>query len=233
MSDNTVYVTLDTDWAPDSLIDFSLDFLHKYQVQSTFFATNRTDVLLQSDPDVVEVGLHPNYTNLDTVESTLADLKDIYPDAHGVRSHTLLHGSRFNKLYQRLNMSWTSNYLAMFSRNIQPITNPGMIEYPVYFMDDAYLLMYTGADKFKVSSLQLETAGMKILAFHPIHIFLNTGTIEHYEKAKSSLHDFSKLKQLVNSGPGIRTLFMEVLDYLQGSSTLTLSEIALQPDNQR
>jgi hypothetical protein len=125
-------------------------------------------------------------------------------------------------ILQELEIRSTSNYLAFLCKNLVPIVQPfGVIEYPIYFMDDAYELMYDGDDKYQLSSLDLNSPGIKILAFHPIHIFLNTNSIQQYKKSKHYHNDPDKLREFVNHGPGIGDLYKALIEFIAATSIKT------------
>lgn len=210
-------LTIDTDWAPDFVLEDTFALIREYQINCTVFATHNTRILTSlHNEKLFEVGLHPNITDINGASETLENVAQWFPQSVSLRSHSLTHSSRFFPIYQKLGIRYTSNYLAFLNSNIQPIQQPmGIQELPVYFMDDAYLLMYNANNKFSITSLGLHMAGMKIFAFHPIHIYLNSHSLENYDKEKKNegstlqnMHEHNKHNK------GIRSLFKEFLAYL-------------------
>ena len=60
---DSVVLTLDTDWAPDFVIDFVAKQLVAYQVRATWFVTHASPAVerLSQHSDLFELGIHPNF----------------------------------------------------------------------------------------------------------------------------------------------------------------------------
>jgi hypothetical protein len=224
---SSLYLTFDTDWAPDFVLDYCFNLVGQKGIKATIFATGSSPVLTKLNDRLFEVGIHPRFSKSVDVRDEIIRLKKIFPRATSLRSHSLCHSSRFFPIFREMNISSTSNYLASFCKNLEPIIQPfGILEYPIYFMDDAYVLMYGEKDKYQLSSLSLDSAGVKVFAFHPIHVFLNTNSLERYEQQKKHPNFFGRLEELVNKDIGIRDLFVSLIEYVSSRSfeTLKLSE---------
>lgn len=212
-----ICITLDTDWVTDIVLGYSLDILQNANIKSTVFATGEYSSLKSIDPNLVEIGIHPNIVELDRAEETIQKLLKIYPDAISLRNHSLVHSSRFWAIYTRTNISFTSNYLYLGQPAIRPVLlHDSITECPIYFMDDYYLTQENKS--FTIDDLKLSRSGLKILAFHPIHIFLNSSSLEDYDSAKPHFHDQTALEQYRSDGNGIGTLFKELVSHLAGQS---------------
>jgi hypothetical protein len=217
-----LYVTIDTDWVPDYILEYCLGLLQVNGIKATVFATHSSRVLDNLDKNIFEIGLHPNISDFSNAKLEISRLKEVFPYAVSLRSHSLCHSSLLYPILNELDIKLTSNYLAFLCKNLVPIVQPfGIIEYPIYFMDDAYELMYDGDDKYQLSSLNLFSPGMKILAFHPIHIFLNTNSIQRYKESKHYQNDPQKLRQFVNPGLGIGDLYKALIDFIAETSLET------------
>jgi len=221
-------MTIDVDWVPDYILEYCLNLLEKRGIKATIFATNESNVLKNVNKGLFEIGLHPSFSGTFNVEDEIRRLKAIFPEAVSLRSHGLYHSSRFLPVFNRTGVKHTSNYLAMLCKDLAPIMQPqGITEYPIYFMDDAYCAMYNREDKFRLPSLKLDLPGLKVFAFHPIHIFLNLDSLQGYEKAKGYRDNLPELKKLVNVNPGVRNLFKDLIKYMSENSirTYTISQI--------
>jgi hypothetical protein len=64
-----------------------------------------------------------------------------------------------------------------------------------------------------------------VLNFHPIHVFANTTSPEHYARFKPHYRAPTALRELKADGPGTASIFCSVLERVQGSPTRTLSEV--------
>ena len=80
-----------------------------------------------------------------------------------------------------------------------------------FFQDDAHL---TRKRDLTLNSINLNEPGIKIFDFHPIHIFLNSPSIEFYQSSKINFHNFELLKKDIFDGVGIRDIFLEVIKLL-------------------
>jgi len=229
MINNKLVLTLDTDCGNDEVIEDSINLIIKNGIDKfVVFATKKFSVF-KSLPSSIEIGIHPYISCISEGERVISSLKKSIPSAISLRNHTLFNSAKLFRVYANLGIKATSNYLSFFSKNLSPISLPYEIkEYPIYFMDDAYILLYTGNDKFTVDSLNLNSAGLKVLAFHPIHIFLNTENLSRYEKAKSAFRNINELRNFINKkNKGIKDLFCDVLQYIKENKLRTYTFMEL------
>ncbi len=202
-----VLISLDIDWAPDELIADSLDLLSAHGVRATLFMTHPTKV----DVSGHELALHPHFTDAD-LHAPIARLLEVFPNAQGTRSHSLFFTYRLIDIYEDLRIRYQSNVLAYKHREMQPFQlSRRVAELPIYFMDNIHVALEPRT-RFRHTDLGLEGSGLKIFDFHPIHIFLNTDTLDLYAAAKTHYHDPRQLTGLKNrKRPGIRDLFIALL----------------------
>ena len=66
---------------------------------------------------------------------------------------------------------------------------------PIYFMDTFNLIMKGAELPFERDISLLSSDGLKIYDFHPIHIYANTFSLDHYDSFKKHYHDFDWLKE--------------------------------------
>ena len=66
----------------------------------------------------------------------------------------------------------------------------------------------------------LNQKGLNIFNFHPVHLFLNTPTLDHYEKCKPNFNQ-ANFSDFIHSGPGIRNLFTELCEEIKKSNLET------------
>jgi hypothetical protein len=222
-----ISITIDIDWAPDDLIITVLNKLDAHKIKATFFTTHETSV----DFGRHEVALHPNYLDCKDWEEEITQLKKLFPDSKGVRAHSLFINSRLYPIYERIGIVYSSDYVIYGQQGIKPfyMTN-NVWQIPIFFMDDLHMKISQerGINNiFSLECLNLTGKGLKVFDFHPIHIYLNTPSIDHYQESKSSYHDVEKLSNYVWEGEGICTLFNNLLSYISanGLQTFTLNEI--------
>src|SRR3954466_13199870 len=106
MNENGIVITFDTDWADDRILDDLLNLLATYNIRATFFCTNKSSCDFSNH----EIGIHPNFKSLE-FDRHVSELKDIFPDATGLRSHSLFFSERLRPVYFKYGIEYTSNYM--------------------------------------------------------------------------------------------------------------------------
>jgi hypothetical protein len=213
-----IHLTLDTDWAPESMVAAVLQKLATHNIPATIFATGPYDCLLQADPKLVQVGLHPAVRHIDDLVPAIKSLLAVYPNATAVRTHCLAHASKYWRLFFENGIKTSSNIFLPGCHVKKPIHYwPGITEHPITFMDD-YRITLEGP-KMCLADIDIDTDGLRVIAFHFIHIYLNSSTLEDYNKAKPFLHDEQALAGCIRPGFGVAALFEELLMALRSRET--------------
>ena len=222
-------ITLDIDWVSDTIIKYVVDLLERYQVKATLFATHESAFLESLDKKKFEVEIHPNFTNSNDWDKIIRNLKDIYSDAIGVRSHGLTQSSIIHGLFINNGLKYEVNTFIPLREGLSPYCRPrgngeNMVCIPFYWEDDGHFL---NSSIFDISRLRMNKKGLKIYNFHPMHVFMNTKSDEHYESYKQFYHQPDVLMDYRWKGKGIGTLFIELLQYLKDNKipTYTCKEI--------
>ena len=222
-----ICVTLDVDWARDEIVQTVLEMLQEAGVKATFFATHRSELLMGLEDERYEVGLHPNFNQSrgDFVGPTEA-LKALYPRAAGGRSHSLATSYPILMGYMASGLVYESNLFLPMHEHLRPASRvEGMVSIPLYWYDDTY---FSRNSSFGLEDLRLDTPGLKVLGFHPIHVFMNTSSAAHYASYKEHYQNPAELQKHVNRrSPGAGTMFRSLLDHLSGGRVpnYTLFEI--------
>lgn len=216
-----VFLTIDIDWADDSVLADTIDLVEGSGAAATWFVTHETSLLarLRENP-AFELGIHPNFNHLLTgepaagnahsAEEVLGRLRQLVPEAAGMRSHSLTQSSRLLDLAQQLGLAYDANMFVPAHAGIE--LRPwrhwnGMLRLPTLWADDVHVV--EGRD---VSMADLrQRPGLKILAFHPVHVLLNTDTEARYAAAKAAGRTAEAMAPHRNPGRGVRTLLMELL----------------------
>jgi hypothetical protein len=87
-------LTTDIDWAPDYAVEDLFGLVEAAGLSLSAFATHSSS-LLKRAPKWAEIGLHPDNTRSDAnhgLSRKILDLKEIYPEAVGVRAHRNFFG---------------------------------------------------------------------------------------------------------------------------------------------
>ncbi len=218
-----VFITFDVDWVCDEILFDTLALIREHgNPCATFFVTHDSP-LTQSlrDDATIELGLHPNFNPLlDNAEGPGAEhiiqgLQEIVPEAVAVRSHSLTQSSWLCTRYEALGIKYEcSCYLPFVDvGSIRPWqTLNGLTQVPHVWEDDVELMNNRLGVDF--SSMISPEAGV-VFDFHPIHIYLNTHSLGHYEVAKPFYHKPAALLQYrQNDHLGVRDKFIELLSLL-------------------
>lgn len=211
---NRVVLTIDIDWAPDEVLARTLDMFSGAGVPCTLFATHDTPFLRGLDPSMFEVGLHPNFNSLlkgdsRRPEQLVAPLREHFPDARGIRSHSSMVSNVLVELFGHLGFEYECNVFLPYSTSLEllPLWN-GMTRVPFNWED---YLHFSYGNSFTTTGLDL-SQGLHVLTFHPVHVFLNTENMDRYRAARLFYQDAEALKGFRNTGRGTATLLQELLE---------------------
>lgn len=221
MSDyeNKLFITFDIDWAADFILEYLLVKLEESNVKATFFVTHNTEVFQRLKSSQYEIALHPNYRGKDAIslDSVIADLKEIYPDAVGVRSHGLYFGSDYLQSWLKNGIKYDSNIFLPYESNVNAHDHcTGLTRIPYCWDDDAHL----GYEyNFDWNRIDFESAGLKIFSFHPVHIYYNSNSHAYYNKIKEQNYPFRNEVEIAQKG--IHSMFVALLDYIKNNNIET------------
>lgn len=224
-----VFLTIDIDWADDEVIGDTIDLVEKADVDVTWFVTHPTPVIdrLRKNPKF-ELGIHPNFNfllegdprNGGDIREVIQLLMDFVPEAKSLRSHSLLSSTRLLQLMPEYGLTHESNlYMPRDScTDLMPfrIWN-GVVRIPHSFEDDLFLLTSQSGDVVQHESFSshikryfYNDVGIKVLDFHPIHVFLNTESLNRYEATRDIHRRPRELIKHRYAGNGVR-LALETL----------------------
>ncbi len=233
-----VVVTLDVDWAPDFVIDFVAELLLARRVRATWFLTHQSPATLRLSQyrDEFELGLHPNFlpgsSHGDSPEEVLRYCMAIAPDAASVRMHGLVQSSPLLELILAQTPLKTDVSLFLpHAPHLQPVEyvwqGRSLLRIPFVWEDDDE--MERMAPCWHLAPLLTLGEGLKVVNFHPIHVFLNSSNMQPYKALKRRVPQLADatpgdVAGYVQDGEGGGTFFAEVIDYLSQrgkSSTIT------------
>ena len=202
------------DWAPDFILEDLKNMLKGRDIEATVFYTHKTEVF--DGFNNIEKGIHPDIRDISAAEERIADLKKAYPEAVSVRNHSLNDSGRLNRVFPRYGINIKSNYLLYMKKDIDIVKMPyefELFEMPIYFLDGNFLFTHGRQNNFSVDILKLGSPGLKVMGFHPVHIYLNTRDYAQYEDAKRYMDNKERFDGYVNTkAPGIRDLFTGFLE---------------------
>lgn len=229
-----IAITSDIDWAPDPVIRFMVEMLEEHEIKCTFFCTHTSEIIEEIiKKPLFEVALHPNFNGLmdrteqGTAAEIIEELKNKFPSAKGIRSHSLTMSSRLLQMFKGLDFAYESNYLVPYQFSHQPWKCwTGITRIPIHWEDDIEFTI-----NGKVTQFQPPPAKERfcIYNFHPIHVFLHTRNASHYENAKIHYQDAEALeKERELTEYNIHSFFRDLLGQMKSSGEcgITLSEIS-------
>jgi len=221
MAGSEVLLSVDVEWAhPDVLADV-VGLLDERDLRATFFCTHEG-----IEVPGHERALHPNFRRHGNTQltqgadrelygSVVERMNALYPEARGVRTHSLFHDSDLLPVFGAAGLEYDSSYLLPLAPDLGPVwRGSGILELPLYYMD--HWDLGEQATGFALGGLLLDSPGLKVVAFHPNLVYLNASQPEHYVSARERYHDPAWLLRRRRAGRGARTLFLELLDRLAG-----------------
>ena len=214
-----IYLTFDIDWAHDEIIQDVILILEEYSASATFFATHKSKFLDNyfGKRENFEIGIHPNFNPLlngmsdgKNFHKICCELKEHFPNATAVRSHSLCFGSLIQTSYERLGITHDSSIMIPYQNNDTPIFPwkmwDNLIRVP-YFFCDYVTAMTTSSSMEKL----VFRNGLKVFDFHPIHVFLNTEKLSRYEQTRTIHHNPRELIKHRFNGYGARNRLIDLL----------------------
>lgn len=210
--------------------------------KATFFATHPTDILndIASDPSF-ELGIHPNFLRgsshgtdpREVLDSCLA----FAPGARSVRTHGLYQWSGLFHLIGRdfAQLDADASLLLPLHGGLQPTyffpsrDSRGIVRVPTFWEDD----LFAHWPGWGWDSPLPAGSGVKVFAFHPVHVALNMTDLKAYDALKASIagQPFGSVtpEQLApfrNAGEGTVSFLERLLGHRAAREFSTISEIA-------
>ena len=230
MTGNEIVLTLDVDWAPDFMIDAAMQILIDHNVRATWFITHESPAVerLKQNADLFEVGIHPNFlpgsSHGDSVESVLRHCLAMAPQATSVRTHALFQSTPLmNYILQQTHIQTDASLFLPHTPFLRPLDyrvgGRTLVRVPFYWADD--FEMERAEPCWHLDQIE-KVDGLKVFDFHPVHTYLNSRSLESYVLLKRGTMKLNELRQavsddLVNTGDGARTLFVEIVQHLSNS----------------
>lgn len=225
--------TMDTDWAEPYMIRHALDIFERHGVRATVFATHAIDRSAIGDHDIA---LHLKVTADNGFSTNVAELKALYPEAKGARTHGLYHDYSLIGLYKQHGLVFDSTYFMHNCAGIEPFKLGQIVwEIPVFFMDYIYLDPHGPVDKrtFMAGDLNWDHQGVIVFDFHPQHVYLNSSSLDQYFEAKPFMKDQAKVEPYRNIGKGKRgtaDLLEDILSHVKANNIAVTSINSLVPN---
>lgn len=226
---NDFVITIDVDWASDEMILDTYSLLKERKVKSTWFFTHQTKAIDEIVKDgLVEIGIHPNFLSKSShganVDEVIATISSWFPDAVSTRSHGVVtSGEILFKLATKTKIRIDTSYFLPESPDIKPaihhFPNGKICKIPFFWSDDYQLVKNEISSSFSVLDFE-NVHGLKVLNFHPVHIFKNTPSLKFYNESKSNT---SFIRNTASSGA--RDYFEQAISLLVNKETFFLKDL--------
>jgi hypothetical protein len=226
--------TCDIDWAPEEVIEDTFNLFELFSINCTVFSTHLSDVISKSNRNLFEIAVHPNFNDLlngktnKSFEDILDEILDIHPGAKGIRTHTLMQSITMLQKFADKGLIYESNNFMPYHTGIKPFKLwNGLVRIPYNWEDDVHWAYGYSFDEHRIN---INTEGLAVFDFHPIHVFINTENKYRYSEAKKHYKDPKKLLGLRNNEvPGTRDLLIQLLKHCTQNNikTYRLIDIAL------
>lgn len=227
----TWFLTIDMDWASDDILLDTLDLIQEFGATSNWMVTHSTPVLNDlREMSNVELGIHPNFNGLlegqdsrgfTSARAVMNEMVELVPEAKVIRSHSVAQSSPLMDLWAELGFSHDVNmFIPSGSGNVcQPWkSHNGMTRVPYIWEDDVWCL-YTKSDQPELSPDEIvaNRPGVVVVNFHPIHVYLNTESLERYESLRPFHHKPKELLKYRYEGYGTRNQLIDLLSLNRAS----------------
>lgn len=225
--ENYICFTSDLDWAPEPAIEKTLRLFMGHDIRPTMFVTHPSKVIEKYN-DKIDLGIHPNFIQPSSQGESMDEIIDycraLAPETRVFRAHRWFSS---NDIYDRLvekNFTYESNVCTNLDLAEPFLQRSGMISFPVYFEDGAYIVNSKKID-FDSIKYKFEVKGLKIINIHPMHYALNTPYFQYTRQIKDGLTreewnemDENMLEDLEFKGHGIRNFILELVEFAERSN---------------
>lgn len=232
MQENPV-ITFDCEWAPDFVLEDVSSILIDNNVKATWFVTNESPIIKKIGKNsLFELGIHPNFfpgsSHGKTIDEVLTNMKKIVPHAKSIRTHRLIQSSPMLKKFQEYGIENDVSILLPNTINIVPhfFKHYNLYRFPFFWEDDVELA------ENKITTFYesiFSNNGMKILNFHPIHIYLNSINSLNYNKMQKHVGleqlNKSNAKEFINKGFGEMEVFKKIILSLHDNESNTIQNL--------
>ncbi len=222
--EHRLFLTIDIDWAHDDVLADTIDLIEQADVCCTWFVTHHTPLLgrLRANPKF-ELGIHPNFNRLlegdcrngAGARDVVARLMEIVPEARSVRSHSMMQSSIILDIFAEAGLTHDVNH---FIPTIAQITTKpwrlwnGMVRVPYHWEDDVTCLYLEQQMTVPEIGEIVAQHTFCVFDFHPIHVFLNTESLDRYERTRPIHYNPKELIKYRYEGYGTRNRLYALLE---------------------
>lgn len=213
-------LSCDIDWAPEYAVADLFSIVADSGFDLTAFATHPS-YECSNPPDFVEIGLHPDNTRPHPefgLSRKILDLKELYPDAIGVRAHRNFFGQNIADFASKAGLVYDASVFTWQQKFAQIHKDQFGLWRMNYIWEDG-----VNADmglEWDLKNVPIDGPGLKIFNFHPIFIYLNCPNDDYRRKIVANyrnLQDAPKAQMEPNiyKGYGARSFMIDLLRELK------------------
>lgn len=231
--------TVDVDWASEDAIEFCYRLFEKYQIPVTFFLTHPSKFLTDKIKEgKIEAGIHPNFINGSNHGNTIKEVIDysmrLLPNAECFRCHRYYDVNDITEAFYRLGIRYDSNTCTFLDKVNPFIHRSGLVRFPVYFEDGAYLFHKQNLKFDEVKTELFSSSGLMVINIHPMHMVMNTSDFRYSKAIKDSLSrkkwnslNYKDFAEISFKGQGIRNYVISLLSFARKNNlkVYTLKEL--------
>lgn len=223
-----IIICFDIDWAPDFILEDSLELAKRVGIRPTLFLTHHSPLCQEIFAEQkFEFGLHPNFEKLLSGDDSngrnagevIDRLNQFFPGIKVIRSHSLTTSSRLKAIFKKNNFEIESSFVTQQTGKTFPNfwdEWTGLRQVPITWEDDVWFSSNKSQTGFSIKEIVRKDV-LNVLTFHPIHLYLNTVDQAHYERSKPWIADSANLiKCRLKSDIGVRAVFKRVGALLKG-----------------
>lgn len=218
---NNLLVTVDIDWACESAIEDTLDFLMNQNIVPTVFVTHRSP-RVEASLNEIEVGLHPYFdpssSHGSSIPEVVEHVMNLPHNLPAFRCHRFAHCNSSLQAMVEAGMLISSNVCTDLEI-VPPFKDRfGLLEIPIFLEDGGYLWRKRPLEVNQILREKMAGQGLKVMIIHPMHFAINTPDFDYMYKIKQlmSRKEWGGMtKKMVNDlrwkGRGIRDLVVELI----------------------
>jgi len=219
------FLTLDVDWAPDYVIREVDQMLRSLDVAATWFITHESEAIDElRRHDRYEIGVHPNFVPVlmgrpgaASAHEVVEYVRRIAPEARSFRCHSLVQASPLLEMMQNAGFSIDCNSFLPYTpiASLAPWAHGnGLVRVPYCWEDDTWVLGWCRDTADVVTG-----RGLKVIDVHPIHLWLNSESLERYSRVKENMSDESRLRSVRNTRhPGVEDAVRSMIDGIKNQA---------------
>lgn len=227
---NKLIVTVDIDWASESAIEKTLDFLRSKKIPPTVFTTHRSPTI-ESCLGEIEVGLHPYFGTGSSHGSSVSDvvkyIMDLPHNLPAFRCHRFGICNKSRQAMTEAGMLISSNTCTDLEI-VPPFKDRfGLTEVPIFLEDGGYLWRNHPLKVTESLKNTILGPGIKVIIIHPMHFVVNTphfkymyGIKQALTRQEWNLMTENTINEVRWNGHGIKDFLVELLSLSTNISTL-------------